>query len=66
MPPLLVLALTVILIIILAYVGFWIVAKMGLPEPANMIARIIVGVIALLLLVSLFIPSLGIGLRLSP
>jgi hypothetical protein len=66
MPPILLLAIEVILIILLAYVGFWIVGKMALPDPANMIARVIVGVVCLLLLVALFVPSLGIGLRLSP
>ena len=65
MSPLLVLAVTVILIILLVYVGFWIIAKMGLPEPANLIARIVVGVIALLLLVGLFVPGLGVGLQLG-
>ena len=66
MPPLLVLALTVILIIVIAVVMFWVLDKMKLPDPAAMIARIIVGVIVLLLLVGLLIPSLGIGLRLGP
>lgn len=65
MPEILLLALYIIVIIIICYVGFWIVAKMGLPEPANLIARIIVGVVCLLLLVGLFVPGLGVGLRLG-
>ncbi len=64
MPALLLLALEIIFIVLLAYVGFWLVGKMGLPDPAGMIARIVVGAICLLLLVGLFVPSLGIGLKL--
>lgn len=66
MPALLVLAIEVILIILFIYIGFWIVAKMALPDPAGLVARVIVGVIGLLLLIGLFIPGLGVGLRLAP
>lgn len=65
MPALLVIALELIAIIILAYVGFWLIGKMALPDPAGMIARVVVGVVCLLLLVGLFVPSLGIGLKLQ-
>lgn len=61
-PAFIVLLLWVVVIIVIAYVLFWIVGKMGLPEPAGMIARIIVGLVALLLLLGLFFP--GMGLRL--
>lgn len=65
MPGILLLALEIIAIIILAVVGFWVVQKMAMPAPADMIGRIVVGVICLLLLVGLFLPSLGVGLRLG-
>lgn len=65
MPALLILAVEVILIILFIYVGFWIVAKMALPDPAGLIARVVVGVIGLLLLIALFVPGLGVGLSLG-
>lgn len=62
MPPIIILLLWVIVIIVLAYVLFWLVGKIGLPDPAALIARIIVGILCLLLLLGLFFP--GIGMRL--
>jgi hypothetical protein len=64
MPALLLLALELIVIFCLAYGGFWLVGKMQLPAPASLIGRVIVGVIAFLLLLGLFVPSLGIAIRL--
>jgi hypothetical protein len=62
MPALLITALWIIFIVVLAYIGFWLVSKIGLPEPAALIARIIVGLVCLLLLIGLFVPALGIRL----
>lgn len=62
MPALLITALWIIFIVVLAYIGFWLVGKIGLPEPAALIARIVVGLVCLLLLIGLFVPALGIRL----
>lgn len=61
MAPWILTAIYIILIICFAWVGVWLVDKIGLPAPAGMIARGIVVVIALLLLISLFVPGMGIA-----
>lgn len=66
MAPIILLAIEVIVIVIMAVVLFWVLQKIGLPEPAALIARCIIGLIILGLLLGLFVPSLGIGLRLAP
>ena len=60
MSGLIMIGIWIILIIVLAYVLFWLLGKMGLPEPAALIARIIVGGVCLLLLLGLFIPAIGV------
>jgi hypothetical protein len=60
MPALLIIALWVIVIILLAVVLFWVLRQMALPEPAAMIARVIVGVLVLFLILGLFVPALGV------
>lgn len=35
-----------------AWAGFWIIGQMGLPAPINMVARVILGLILLLVLLS--------------
>jgi uncharacterized membrane protein len=59
MPAIIITLLWIALILLLAYILFWLVAKMGLPEPVGLIARIIVGVACLLLLLGLFFPAMG-------
>jgi len=65
MLPLILTGFQLIAIVIVAVVMFWVLREMKLPDPAAMIARIIVGLLIFGLLLSLFIPSLGVGLRLG-
>lgn len=60
MPTLLVTLLWIAAIVLVAYVAFWIVGQMKLPEPVNLIARVVVGIVALLLIAGLFVPALGV------
>ncbi len=43
----LVMLITVAVILLIAYGCFWLVDSMGLPHPVNMIAKVVVGLLAL-------------------
>ena len=60
MPAVIALLLWLAAIVLLAYVCFWVIAKMGLPEPAALIARVVVGLVALYLIAAVFVPALGV------
>ena len=47
MSGLLVLLLAIAIIFLVAWGGFWLVDKVGLPQPVNMIAKAIIAIIAL-------------------
>jgi len=51
-----------IVIVGLIYLLFWLIAKMGLPEPMALIARIAAGLVGLYLILGLFVPGLGVRL----
>ena len=61
MPAIIMLLFAILVIAAIAYGLFWVVGKMGLPEPIALVARIIVGVLAILLFLSLFIPGMGVS-----
>lgn len=65
MPEIIVTLLYLLAIVIAAVVLFWVLGKISLPEPAALIGRIIIGIIVLLLVLGLLVPSLGLGLRLG-
>jgi hypothetical protein len=65
MPEILITLLYLLAIVVAAVVLFWVLAKIALPEPAALIGRIIIGIIILLLVLGLLVPSLGLGLRLG-
>ncbi len=48
-------------IVLIAYVGFWLIDQMGVPHPANLVLKLIVGGLALyaLLMKTGLLNSLG-------
>jgi hypothetical protein len=48
------LLINLLIVALIIALAFWVVGKMGLPEPVGLILRIIVGVIALIWLLNLF------------
>ncbi len=54
------LLVTLLVIAVIAVLAFYIVGQMGLPQPIDMIVRIIVGLIILLYLLGHFTPGLHI------
>jgi hypothetical protein len=46
--------LTLLVIVALIYLAFWIVDKVGLPNPLNWIAKGIVAIVALMIIVQEF------------
>jgi len=47
MSGLLLILLTVAVILLVAWGGFWLVDRVGLPHPINMIAKAVIAIIAL-------------------
>ncbi len=60
MPAIIIFLLWVLVIILLAVGGFWLVAQVKFPEPAALVARIIVCIVVVYLFLGLFVPSLGV------
>lgn len=50
MPDLIQIAIQLIIVLVLAYAGFWLVGKASPPKPVDLIARCAVGGLALLAL----------------
>ena len=46
--------LFVLLVLLVAYAAFWIIGQMGVPDPFNVILRVVVGVVALFVLATHF------------
>lgn len=44
-----------LMLVLIVVVAFWVISQMTLPAPANLVARVIVGVIALLALVGMLL-----------
>lgn len=44
------LLITLLVICVVIWLAFWVIGQMGLPEPVGLVARVIVGIIALVLL----------------
>lgn len=44
------LLLTILVICLVVYVAFYVIGMMGIPDPMNLILRVIVGVVALVYL----------------
>lgn len=53
MNPWLIVLLGLLVLVVVAWVAFWVVGQMGLPAPINMVAKVIVGVILLIVLFGL-------------
>jgi len=47
------LLINILIVVLIFSLAFWVIAKMGVPEPVNLVLRVIVGVIALLWLLSM-------------
>ena len=56
MPAFVVIIIWILVILLGAYVAFWVLGKMGIPAPFNKVVQIIVGLVALYLLAALFFP----------
>ncbi|MEY2873710.1 MAG: hypothetical protein RLZZ373_1081 [Pseudomonadota bacterium] len=52
MNPIVILFLLLILVVV-GWIAFWVVGQMGVPEPINMVLRVIIGVILLLVLLGM-------------
>ncbi len=46
--------INILIVALIFSLAFWVIGKMGVPEPVNMILRVIVGIIALIWLLNLF------------
>jgi hypothetical protein len=46
--------INILIIALIFALAFWVIGKMGVPEPINMILRVIVGLVALVWLLNLF------------
>lgn len=44
--------IAIAVIALVVYLGFWIVDRIGLPHPVNMIAKAIIGIIGIMALLS--------------
>ena len=62
MPAILMFLFVLLVVIAISFGLFWVVGQMKLPEPLALYARIIVGILSILLLLGLFIPGLGVSL----
>ena len=52
MNPIVILFLLFLLVVV-GWIAFWVIGQMGVPEPVNMLLRVIVGVILLLVLLGM-------------
>lgn len=50
-----------LVVAVIAFVAFWVIGQMGLPDPINLVARVIVGVILLLVLLGMFTGHVPLG-----
>lgn len=46
------------------YVAYWVLNEIPLPAPFNVVARVLLGIIALLVLIGLLLPMAGLPMRL--
>ncbi len=46
--------INILIVALIFSLAFWVIGKMGVPEPINMILRVIVGIVALIWLLNLF------------
>jgi hypothetical protein len=46
--------INILIVALIFSLAFWVIGKMGVPEPINLILRVIVGIIALVWLLNLF------------
>ncbi len=63
MPVFLIILIWIVVIAVAAYVCFLILDKMGIPAPFKLIGQVVIGLVAILLIASLFFP-IGIHLPL--
>lgn len=59
MPELVHLLIWVLVLGLVFYLCYWVIGLIPLPEPFGVVAKVILGIIALLLLVSVLLPIAG-------
>ncbi len=50
--------ITILIAVLVLFVAFWVIGEMALPSPINMVARVVVGIIGLIYLLSILNISL--------
>ena len=59
MPELVHLLIWVLVLGLVFYLAYWVIGLIPLPEPFGVVARVILGIIALLVLISVLLPIAG-------
>lgn len=59
MPELVHLLIWILVLGLIFYLAYWVLSLIPMPEPFGVVARVILGIIALLLLISILLPMVG-------